>query len=324
MFKSFTKRFISLTTASVILGVAVASAAPVSAASNGQWSTAGKNYAKCVSALRSKACTVKAGSPAVSVPIKGRATYQTAPMQAGLYKIDFKYDSSGTAANKNYDHDLGLLVNGKEQREFSPVYHADGRTRTFHHVAIETPIRTISIVSRDKLTKANQDVTVNIQSIQVKKIAGEDSREYWAQKIIEEQRSKSPRISVTDGALKNLREARENKCSSIEMIPGACVKLDKQLLKSLYQVSKKQKFRIGYFTDGGHVTCSDHYMGRAADLVEFDGSGPTNKKLLSYFVKTLPKNQGYQVIGPGDDANHSGANAHWHVALSGKNTRCSH
>jgi hypothetical protein len=148
---------------------------------------------------------------------------------------------------------------------------------------------------------------------------------YWATMIINETRKGDKgTISASKPALHSLYRTRNDECTPVEMVPGACVKLNKTLLETLYLSSLTERFRINYTVTGSHVECSDHYEGRAADLARFNGSRPYDRSLLHVFARQLSNLPGHptaQLLGPGDEG-HSGANAHWHIGISGPNNIC--
>ena len=146
---------------------------------------------------------------------------------------------------------------------------------------------------------------------------------YYATKLINELRKgKDGRISASPSAHHDIDLARKGKCAPIDKIPGACVKIKKSLLETLYKASLIMRFKVNYLTGADHVTCSDHWMGRGADLMRFNGKAPGTKKLLGVFSRVLRRNgESAQLLGPGDEG-HSGSAAHWHIGINGPNTIC--
>lgn len=149
-------------------------------------------------------------------------------------------------------------------------------------------------------------------------------RYYATQLINENRKGDKGRINLSNSAKHDLNLARAGKCAPIDMIPGACVKIKKTLLETLYKASLKMRYKVNYITGADHVTCSDHYQGRGADLMKYNGGAPHNRKLLHVFagvLKRLPGHKTAQLLGPGD-AGHSGSSAHWHIGITGSNGIC--
>lgn len=149
-------------------------------------------------------------------------------------------------------------------------------------------------------------------------------RYYATQLLNEDRKGNKGRVNLSKSAKHDISLARQGRCAPIDMIPGACVKIKKTLLETLYKASLRMRYMVSYITGADHVTCSDHYQGRGADLMRFKGQAPHNRKLLHVFsgvLKRLPGHKTAQLLGPGD-AGHSGYAAHWHIGITGENNIC--
>ncbi len=247
-------------------------------------------------------------------------SYKT-KLRPGTYRILLNYRSSGTNPPAGYNHNLKFKANGQEV-DASPVpWRSEGGGYLGEEFQIKKPLKNLSIEWSNDIYQPPTDINFSVAKVVLERIGispqdypGNTSR-YWAAKILEDNAlgKDAAQISMTDEARGNLKEIEAGRCSPIEEFK-ACVKLDRRVLKAVYQVSRQKKFRVWHFTGGPHVACSNHFEGRAVDLQEFDGSWPKNgrRDVLDDF-----RRQGAnELLGPGDP-NHDN---HWHIGWNGPNT----
>jgi hypothetical protein len=215
-------------------------------------------------------------------------------LRPGTYRLAVKYRSYGVNVPPTYEHDLTIKVNGRKVDTGSTPYQAEGAEYIGEEFKVRQAVRTITIDwTNDFYAASLADANLAITGIALERITHKEpdkkyprgSSQYWANKILEDAAlGDKARISLTSEARRELMLARQGKPAYSPQVK-TYTKLDRRLLKSLYAVSRTKKFRIWQFTSGGHVPCSNHFEGRAADLQNFDGSWPRSEELLRHFRK---------------------------------------